>query len=254
MKKSQLLFSVFFILFVFVLCFGCCFIGCKKESETPKQPASVAEMKKPRVEGLKEFHEVLFPVWHDFLPNGDYQSIRKSMPEFKRTLEILMKAPLPLFYQHVKDDYENKRQNLALAVGELDSVAQTGDDKQLETSVENMHGAFEQMVRVLAPRIKEMDEFHLVLYPLWHDAMPNKDYQAIKASIPSLESKIDALMKAELPEELKSIETRFTEKRESLRKAVEDLATVCRQNKDKEIIEKLTQMHESYRDLDGVFE
>lgn len=251
MKKFIVLLTLFF---VSVLSFSVFFVGCKKEIQTKKEQTEVTEMKRPGVEGLKEFHEVLFPVWHEFLPNGDYESIRKSVPEFQKSKEILMKAELPLFYQHVKDDFEKKRENLALSIEKLDSVAQTKDDKKLEEAVENMHSAFEQMARVLAPRMKEMEQFHLVLYPLWHEAMPNKDYKAIKVAIPSLESKMDALMKAEIPEDFKDIEPPIIEKREALRKAVEDLANVCRKNKDKEIIDKLTQMHESYRALDEVFE
>jgi len=251
MKKFGVLFTVFF---VSVLSFSVFFVGCKKEIQTKKEQTEVTEMKRPGVEGLKEFHEVLYPVWHEFLPNGDYESIRKAVPEFKKSMEALMKAELPLFYQHVKDEFEKKRENLSLSIEKLDSAAQTKDDKKLEGAVEDMHSAFEQMARVLAPRMKEMEEFHLVLYPLWHEAMPNKDYQTIKDAIPSLESKMDALMKAEIPEDFKDIETRIIEKREALGKAVEDLANACRKNKNQEIIDKLTQMHESYRALDGVFE
>jgi flagellar motility protein MotE (MotC chaperone) len=251
MKKLGVLLTVFF---VSVLSFSVFFVGCKEEIQTKKEQAEVTEMKRPGVEGLREFHEVLYPVWHEFLPNGDYESVRKAVPEFQKSKEILMKAELPLFYQHVKDEFEKKREELALSIEKLDSVAQTKDDKKLEEAVENMHSAFEQMARVLAPRMKEMEQFHLVLYPLWHEAMPNKDYQAIKDAVPSLESKMDALMKAEIPEDFKDIEPQIIEKREALGKAVEDLANVCRQNKDEKIIDELTQMHESYRALDGIFE
>jgi len=254
MKKFEISPTLFLVCFVSVLIFSVFFAGCGTETETKKEQAVVTEMEKPRVEGLEEFHEVLHLVWHSYLPDGDYQSIREAVPEFKRTLEILMEAPLPEFYQHVKDDFEKKRQKLALAVENLDSIAQTEDDKELEKAVEDMHAAFALTARVLAPRIREIEEFHLVLYPLWHYAMPNKDYQAIKAAIPSLESRMDALMEPQIPERLKNKEAQFTEKRETLRKAVEDLANVCRQNKDEEIIDRLTQMHECYRALDEVFE
>jgi hypothetical protein len=252
MKKLEVLLMAFSIVVITTL--GCGIFGCKEETQAPKEQAPVAEMKRPPVEGLREFHEVLFPVWHEFLPNGDYESIRKAVPEFKKSMEIVMKAELPLYYQHVKDDYEKKREKLALSIERLDSVAQTKDDEKLAEAVENMHSAFEQMARTLAPRMKEIGDFHLVLYPLWHAAMPNKDYQAIKASIPSLENKMDALMKAQIPEEFADIEPQIIEKREALRESVEDLANVCRKNKDNEIMDKLTQMHESYRALDGVFE
>ena len=110
------------------------------------------------------------------------------------------------------------------------------------------------MARVLSPRTREIEQFHLVLYPLWHQALPDKDYQAIKAAIPSLEEKMDALMRAPFPQRFKALEPQFIQKREALKISVEELADVCRQNKEEKIIDKLTQMHEAYRELDQVFE
>ncbi len=254
MKRFKIATTLFLVCFVSVLTYSVFFAGCGTKTDTKKKQVLVTEMEKPKVAGLEEFHEVLHSVWHTYLPNGDYQSIREVMPEFKRTLKTLMNAEIPGFYQHVQDDFEKKRQDLALAIENLDSVAKTGDDKELEKAVEDMHTAFALMARVLAPRIAEIEEFHLVLYPLWHSAKPGKDYPAIKAAIPTLESRMDALMKAQVPERLNNKETLFQNRREALRIAVEDLADVCRRNKDQEILDKLSQMHERYRDLDEVFE
>jgi hypothetical protein len=103
MKKFGVLLTIFFVSVLSSLVF---FAGCKKEIQTKREQTEVTEMKRPGVEGLKEFHEVLYPVWHEFLPNGDYESIRKAVPEFKKSIEIVKKADLPLFYQHVKEEFE----------------------------------------------------------------------------------------------------------------------------------------------------
>jgi len=256
MKKFKTLSSLLLISVLSLLLSLLFFAGCAKETETEikEEKAPITEMKKPKVEGIREFHEVLFPVWHTYFPEGDFKSIRQAVPEFKRTMGILMKVELPQFYHNVKEDFENKRQDLNLAVEKLESVAQSGDDKMLAKAVEDMHTAFERMARVLAPRIKELEDFHLVLYPLWHQAMPKKDYQGIKEAIPSLQAKMDALMKAQLREKFKGIETQFVEKRDKLNETVSELADVCQKNEDQKIIDKLTQMHEAYRSLDEVFE
>jgi len=220
MKESKTLSSLLLIS-ILSLMLGFLFLaGCAKETETEikKEKAPIEKMKKPKVEGINEFHEVLFPVWHTYFPEADFESIKESVPEFERTMEILMKAELPQFYHTVKDDFEDKREDLSIAIEKLGIVAQIGDDKELAQAVEDVHTAFEKMARVLAPRIKELDDFHLVLYPLWHQAMPKKDYQAIKAAIPSLKTKMDALMMAELPEKFKGIELQFVEKRDVLKR------------------------------------
>ena len=254
MKKSKNMFSILLVSMLFLLS-GLIFLaGCGKDTEIKEEQPPVTEMKKPTVTGIREFHEVLYPVWHDYFPQGDFQSIREAIPEFKRTTKILMEAELPQFYHNVKDHFQDGRKALALSVDKLESVAQTGDDKELAKAVEEMHTAFERMARILAPRIKELEEFHLVLYPLWHQAMPNEDYQAIKSAIPSLEDKTDALISAVLPQRFKGLEPQFLEKREALKQAVHELADVCRKNDDDSIIQKLTQMHQAYMELDQVFE
>ncbi len=254
MKKDKSLSSLFWVSLLCFLISSIFLAGCGKDAETEKKQALATQMKRPQVQGIKEFHEVLYPVWHSYLPEGNFQSIRNAIPEFKKATEMLMETELPQYYHTVKDDFENKKQNLALAVEKLDSVSQTGDDKQLPKAIEDMHTAFEQMARVLAPRIRELDEFHLVLYPLWHEALPNQDYQAVKTAIPPLEKRLNDLMRAQLPQQFKGIEPQFIEKREALRKAVEELALACRENKDKNILDKLTQMHQAYLELDKVFE
>ena len=255
MKKSKSLWALVLAGALCVLVISIFLVGCGKKAEIKEEEqAPVAEMKKPGVTGIREFHEVLYPVWHDYFPKGDFQAIRDAIPEFKRTTKILTETELPQFYHNVKNDFDAKRENLALAVDKMESVAQTGNDQELAKAVEEMHTAFERMARVLSPRTRELEEFHLVLYPLWHQAMPDKDYQAIKAAVPSLGSKMNALMQAQLPQRFSDIEPQFLEKREALRLSVEDLASVCRQNKDDQIIDKLTVMHDAYRALDQVFE
>ncbi|MGB2698161.1 MAG: hypothetical protein WBD28_09945 [Candidatus Zixiibacteriota bacterium] len=254
MKKSKSLFLILLVSMLF-LSFSSIFLtGCGTKTDDKEEQPPVTEMKKPTVTGIREFHEVLYPVWHDYFPQGDFQAILDAIPEFKKATKVLTEAELPQFYHNVKDDFESKRENLALSVDKMESVARTGDDKELAEAVEDMHTAFEQMARILAPRIKELEEFHLVLYPLWHQAMPNEDYQAIKSAIPSLESKMDALMSAQLSQRFSGIQPEFVEKREALRLAVDELAEVCRNNDEDNIIQKLTQMHQAYMELDQVFE
>ena len=136
MKKSKNLFLILLVIMLFLSSGSIFLAGCVKDTEIKEEQQPVAEMKKPTVSGIREFQEVLYPVWHDYFPQGDFQSIRAAIPEFKRTTQILMETELPLFYHNVKDDFENKRKNLALSVDKLESVAQTDDDKELAKAVE----------------------------------------------------------------------------------------------------------------------
>jgi len=211
-------------------------------------------MSKPRLEGLKEFHEVLHPVWHMAYPDEDYQAIKEAVPDFKENMEIIQKAELPGFFREKKEDFEKKREALAKAVLDLEEKSKGNDNEALLKATENLHTAYAQLAWVFAPRVKELENFHLVLYPLWHEALPNKDFKAIIASVPALQEKMDALMKVELPEKLKESLPRFVKKRKELKTSVDELVKACNKKDNKKIKEKLDKMHTAYMKLDSVFE
>ena len=43
------------------------------------------------------------------------------------------------------------------------------------------------------------DAMHEVIMPMWHEAWPNKDYKALAAIVPALDTHVAAIAKAELP-------------------------------------------------------
>jgi len=223
-------------------------------AQTPSGTQQTTGMSRPRFQGLAEFHEVLQPIWHMAYAEKDYQAIRDAVPAFKEKMELIQKAELPGFYREKKEDFEKKREALAKAVLDLEEKSKGTDNQALLKSTEDLHTAYEQLVRVFALRISELEGFHIVLYPLWHEALLDKDYKAIKASTPALQEKMDALMKVELPKESKQIATKFTEKRKALKTSVDDLVKACNGKDSKKIEEKLDKMHTAYQELDAVFE
>jgi hypothetical protein len=223
-------------------------------AQTPASTPQTQEMSKPRLQGLAEFHEVLQPIWHMAYAEKDYQAIRDAVPAFKEKMELIQKAELPGFYREKKDDFVKKREALAKAVLDLEEKSKGTDNEALLKATENLHTSYEQLVRVFAPRVKELEGFHLVLYPLWHEALPNKDYKAIKASTPALQEKMDVLMKVELSDKSKQVAPKFTEKRKALKSSVDDLVKACSGKDNKKIEEKLDKMHTAYQKLDAVFE
>lgn len=245
--------KVVFLSFLLVSFFAVSSILAQTPAATPQTPQT-QEMSKPRLEGLKEFHDVVYPVWHMAYAEKDYQAIKDAVPEFKEKMAVIEKAELPGFYRDKKDDYEKKREVLANAVLDLEEKSKGTDNEALLKATEDLHSAYEQLVRFFAPRVKELESFHLVLYPLWHEALPNKDYKAIKASTPALQEKMNVLMKVELPEKSKQIAPQFTEKRKALKASVDDLVKACNGKDSKKIEDKLAKMHTAYQELDAVFE
>ncbi len=48
-------------------------------------------------------------------------------------------------------------------------------------------------------QVPSLDKFHTVIYPLWHDAWPKKDTEALIAMLPELEKGVADISKASLP-------------------------------------------------------
>lgn len=48
-------------------------------------------------------------------------------------------------------------------------------------------------------RVPALSSFHEVIYPLWHDAWPKKDVDALVALTPKVDAGVEAIVKAELP-------------------------------------------------------
>ncbi len=251
MRKCEVLFALILTL---TLLASLSMAETQEKAAMPADSSHSMAMERPRIEGLREFHEVLRPVWHTFLPEGDYKSVREAAPLFSKSVEKIMKGELPSYFQHVKVAFEHNLQVLAVATAKLDSVARGTDDSLLSVTVEELHTAYEQLVRVIAPRMMEIESFHLVLYPLWHQALPDSNYAAIKTAVPVLKAKMDTLMSAPVPEWLKDKEAAISGKRVALKNAVDELGTACQSGSDADIRVKMTAMHESFRALDGVFE
>src|SRR5512138_2362827 len=51
----------------------------------------------------------------------------------------------------------------------------------------------------ISSTVQELTDFHDIIYPMWHDAYPAKDYNALKSYVPKIKSYMESLNKAKLP-------------------------------------------------------
>jgi hypothetical protein len=106
------------------------------------------------VREYEEFHDVLHPLQHEALPNGDFKRIRAEANELVKRGEAILKLGVPagVTEQNVKEFREElKRFGDALAKFKTD--ADTGTDAQLKESYSAVHDSFE-MLAALLPRVK----------------------------------------------------------------------------------------------------
>jgi hypothetical protein len=112
-----------------------------------------------------------------------------------------------------------------------------------------MHWSYEELAKIFTVDIEELDQFHETLYFLWHKALPERNYQAIKDTAPVLKTEVDSLMKVPVPSACKIKSEEFDKGKAALKDAVYQLADACAKGSEDEIDASLKAVHDRFVEL-----
>ncbi|MBI5022330.1 MAG: hypothetical protein HZB59_12920 [Ignavibacteriales bacterium] len=207
-----------------------------------------------QVPELKDFHTVIFKLWHDAWPNKNLKLMQELVPGIDSHLVKLQKVELPGILRDKKTKWVDGVKSLSEVVSEYKKAVATTDTQRIMDAAENLHSGYEKLVRTIRPVLKEVDEFHKVLYPLYHYYMPKYEKDKIKTSVIELSARMDSLLKYELPERMISKQKAFQSKRAQLAKSVKFLVKVVNEIDDETtVVEAIKKMHTDYQGLEGIF-
>lgn len=215
--------------------------------------ATIAETK-AEVPALTKFHAVIYQLWHNAWPKKDYETLAKLLPDIKKHNAEIAAAKLPGILREKQKAWEENVQALQQVVQEYEAAVAKKDNPRLLEAAEKLHTQYERLVRVIRPALREIDDFHAVLYLLYHYYAPANDLAKIKAATGELQIKMAALGNAVLPERLKKKEEAFSAARDKLAASVAALAATLPSNDEKKIKAAIATMHSDYEALQGVFE
>ncbi len=101
---------------------------------------------------------------------------------------------------------------------------------------------------------KAMEDFHSVLYPMWHEAYPKKDFKAIREQVPMFKQKLMALIVIPAPDNMEEEKRQdFLTKRQELAFYVDQYSKAAADTVDSTLAKAFEQMHWGYEELDKVF-
>jgi NADH dehydrogenase/NADH:ubiquinone oxidoreductase subunit G len=206
------------------------------------------------VPALAAFHEVIFKIWHEASPKKDTTMLRQLLPEVDKGIAQVASAQLPAILREREAAWEEGVKKLQSAGSEYKAAAMAKDDARLLAAAERLHSQFEALMRVTRPALKELDDFHAVLYMLYHHYLPDKDMQKIRSSAIELKQAMMALNAVQLPERLKQREPEFQEARNKLSRSVDDLAASLQTKAEPKIQAAVNELHSNYQALERVFE
>jgi hypothetical protein len=206
-----------------------------------------------RVPALDAFHEVIYKIWHEAWPRKDTALLQQLLPDVEKGISEVASAPLPGILRDKKTVWDEGVRKLQSAGSDYKAAVIAKDDAKLLGAAEILHSRFEGLMRAIRPALNELDEFHAVLYLLYHHYLPKYDYEKIRSSVVELKQKMAALNEAALPERLKSKEKEFQASRGLLSGSVDVLESKAQSNDEKAIKEAVETVHSNYQVLEKIF-
>ena len=156
------------------------------------------------------------PMWHDAWPNKDYKALAALVPAIDTHVAAISKAELPGHPAREGGRLEDRRGDALGVSRRLQGRGGSGNNEALLKAAEKLHKDYEDLGKVIRPILKEMDDFHGVLYMLYHYQLSPFQAAKIAESVQALKVKMDALNKAVLPERLKAKAEAFAAQRAAL--------------------------------------
>jgi len=211
---------------------------------------------KSDVPELKEFHSVIYKLWHNAWPEKNITLMAELIPDIEKGVEKVQKAELPGILRDKKPKWEEAVKGLVGISKEYKSAIASRDTQKILDAGEKLHSHYESMVRIIRPVIKEVDEFHKVLYSLYHYYMPEYKRDKIQESAAEMDAKMDSLQKAELPERLRAAKGKdFHRRVQELAVAVKYLVKVAKEINDEETVTNaIKDVHTKYQSLEQLFD
>lgn len=101
----------------------------------------------------------------------------------------------------------------------------------------------------LTAAVPELSDMHEVIYPLWHTAYPEKDFDLIKELLPQMDTLVQKLDEAELPGILRDKQAVFEDGIKNLKSALEGLHHAAGENSEQEMLSQVEAFHSAYEGL-----
>ncbi|NNG26084.1 MAG: hypothetical protein HKM87_01050 [Ignavibacteriaceae bacterium] len=203
---------------------------------------------------LSEFHEVIYPIWHTAYPEKDIAMLKEMLSEVNKGAEKIYSAELPGILRDKKEEWDEGVNKFRASVDRY-NVAAEGNEEDLLSSAEELHSNFEMLVRIIRPVTKEVDEFHKVLYMIYHHYWPNKDQEEFSQAVDDLQLRAEELNNCVLPNWIAEKADIIKEQSQKLFNSTNTLKELKDNSaNDSEINNAIESVHIDYMALEALFD
>jgi hypothetical protein len=203
---------------------------------------------------LFEFHEVIYPIWHTAYPEKNYAALKEMVPEVNSGAEKIYTAQLPGILRDKQEEWDKGVAKLRTSVEKYNQEMAGTNEEEMLLAAEVLHSDFEMLVRIVKPVTKEVDEFHKVLYMIYHQYWPNKNMEEFGKAVDDLAMRADELANCVLPKWASEKSDEFKEQSQKLYDATKNLKELKDSKADDtELGKAIENVHDIYVALEGLF-
>jgi hypothetical protein len=204
---------------------------------------------------LFAFHEVIYPIWHTAYPEKNYEMLKEMIPEVNSGAEKIYSAVLPGILRDKQEEWDKGVANFRSSVEKYNKAMQGDDETEMLNAAEVLHSDYEMLVRIIRPVTKEVDEFHKVLYMIYHHYWPNKNMEEFGKAVDDLAIRADELANCVLPKWASDKSKEFQEQSVKLYDSTKKLKELKDSSAyDKELEKAIEDVHDNYVALEGLFD
>jgi CRISPR/Cas system CSM-associated protein Csm2 small subunit len=221
-------------------------------AQTEIDPAEITSS----VPELSEFHEIIYPMWHEAYPSKDWEALKGFVPQIKASVESINEVKLPGILRERENEWKKQLEELNIAAQNYYDAVNKNDNEALLKAAENLHSTYEKMVRIIRPVLKEIDDFHQTLYIIYHKLYPDGKYDEIAGLTDALITKAEAIMnypKNRLKQRLGDNTDKFDIAAKGLYNATISLKEALNGVDPDKKNEAIESMHKAYQELEAVF-
>ncbi len=103
---------------------------------------------RPVLKEVDAFHQVLYLVYHYYLPEYDLEKIKSSALEMKTKMEALNNAQLSQKQKPKEEKFNSARKELNEAVIALNEIISSNDKEKITAAVDKVHTKYGELERV----------------------------------------------------------------------------------------------------------
>lgn len=228
------------------------FAACAGESEAVPE-ISEAEIT-AEVPELDAVHELMYPLWHDAFPAQDHDSIRQLVPQFEPLLAAVDSVELPGILRHKQEGWDAGKAVLLSSFDGLKQAIESNDNAAMLSHTEAFHVGYEQLVRMIRPRVPELESFHQELYKLIHYYGPANDQGKMHQALVAMNEKMVPLQAVTLPERLADRQADFEAGIATLGERLNELEDALHGSDGDAIHAAIDAVHSAYGAVEGLFD